>query len=101
LCAFGFPVFVYRNVGQLRNHLAAPAEELDKSSSCKFVTSAAPAVPAKYAAELVSRAAGKAMKKKTEEHRSEILVRALDIHPIHTLDWHSTLIHPRELPATS
>jgi hypothetical protein len=75
------------------NHLAAPAEGLDKSSSCKYVTSAALAVPAKYAAELFSRAAGKAMKKKTEEQRSVILVRALDIHPIHALDWHSTF-HP-------
>jgi hypothetical protein len=41
---------VYRNVGQLNNHLAAPLEGLKKSSGCKYVTSAAPDAQAKYAA---------------------------------------------------
>jgi hypothetical protein len=56
-------------------------EELGKSSGCKYVTSVSPGVQAKYAAELASRAAGKAMKKKTEEHRSAILVRTRDFTP--------------------
>jgi hypothetical protein len=69
---------VYRNVEQLNSHLAAPLEGLGKSSGFKYVTSAATGVQAKYAAELASRAAGKAMKKKTEEHRSTILVITRD-----------------------
>jgi hypothetical protein len=56
LCAFGCPAFVYRNVGQLNNHLAALLDGLGKSSGCKYVPSAAPGVQAKYAAELASRA---------------------------------------------
>ena len=64
LCAFGCPAFVHRNVEQLNNHLATSLEGFGKSSGCKYVTSAAPGVQAKYAAELASRAAGKAMKKK-------------------------------------
>jgi hypothetical protein len=59
LCAFGSKPFVYRNVEQLNNHLAAPLEGLGKSSGCKDVTSAALGVQAKYAAKLASRAAGK------------------------------------------
>jgi hypothetical protein len=78
MCAFGCPAFVYRNVEQLNNHLAAPLEGLGKSSCCKYLTSAAPGMQAKYAEELASRAAGKAVKKKTEEHRSAILVRTRD-----------------------
>ena len=57
---------------QFNNYLAAPLEGLGKSSGCKYVTSAAPGVQATYAAKLASRAAGKAMKKKTKEHRSAI-----------------------------
>jgi hypothetical protein len=99
-CAFGWPAFVYRNVEQLNNHLAAPLEGLGKGSGCKYVTSAAPDVQAKYAAALASRAAGKAMKKKTEEHRSAILVRTRDLLPNHDLDLLPTVIHPREHPAS-
>jgi hypothetical protein len=51
---------MYRNVGRLINHLAALLGGLGESSCCKYVTSAAPDVQAKYAAELASRAAGKA-----------------------------------------
>jgi hypothetical protein len=70
---------VYRNVEtKTNNHLAAPLELLGNSSGCKYVTNAAPDVQAKYAAELALRAAGKAMKKKTEEHRSAILSRTHD-----------------------
>ena len=58
--------------------MAAPLEELGKSSGCRYATSAAPDVQAKYSAELASRAAGKAMKKKAKEHRSTILVRTRD-----------------------
>jgi hypothetical protein len=74
MCAFGCPAFVYRNAEQLNNHLATPLEGLGKISGCKDVTSAAPGVQAKYAAELASQAAGKVMKKKKEEHRSAMLV---------------------------
>ena len=69
LCAFGCPVFVNRYEEELNNHLAAPSEGLGKSSGYKYVTSAAPDVQAKNTADLVSRAAEKATKKKTEEHR--------------------------------
>ena len=86
LSAAGCPAFVYRNVEQLNNHLAAPLEGLDKSSGCEYVTSAAPGMQAKYAAELASRAAGKSMKKKTEEHRSAILVRTRDLLPTQALN---------------
>jgi len=48
---------VYQNVEKLNNHLAAPLGGLGKKSDCKYVTSAAPDVHAKYAAELASRAA--------------------------------------------
>jgi len=48
--------------------------------------SAAPGVQAKYAAEHASRAAGKAMKKKIEEHRSAISVRTRDLLPTHALN---------------
>jgi hypothetical protein len=44
------------------NHVAAPSQGLGKSSDCMYVTSAAPDVQAKYAAELASPAAGIAMK---------------------------------------
>jgi hypothetical protein len=66
LCAFGCPAFVNRNVEQLNYHLAAPLKGPGKSSGCKHVASAAPDVQAKHAAELASRAAGKAIQKKTE-----------------------------------
>jgi hypothetical protein len=72
LCAFGCPAFVYRNVERLNNHLAAPLKGLGKSSGFKHATSAALDVQAKYAEELASRAAGKATKKKTEEHHSAV-----------------------------
>jgi hypothetical protein len=71
-----------------------------KSSGCKYVTSAAPRVQAKYAAELASRAAGKAILKKTEEHRSAILVRTRDLLPTHALSLLPTVIHSREHPAS-
>jgi hypothetical protein len=100
LCAFGCPAFVYRNVEQLNNHLAAPLERLGKSSGYKYVTSAALDVQAKNTAELSSRAAGKAMKKKTEEHRSVILAKTRDLFPTHALDLLPTAIHPREYPAS-
>jgi hypothetical protein len=91
---------VYRNLEQLNHHLAAPLERLGKSGGCKYVTSAAPGVQAKCAAELASRAAGNAMKKKTEEHCSAILVRTRDLLPTHALDLLPTAIHPRENPAS-
>jgi hypothetical protein len=47
---------VFRNVDQLFNHLASPSEGLGKSSGCAHVKRAAPAVQAKYAAEIASRA---------------------------------------------
>jgi hypothetical protein len=47
---------VFRNVDQLFNHLASPSEGLGKSSGCAHEKSAAPAVQAKYAAEISSRA---------------------------------------------
>jgi hypothetical protein len=100
LCAFGCKPFVYRNVEQLNNHLAAPLEGLGKSSGCKYVKSAVPDVQAKYAVELASRVAGKAMKKKTEEHRNAILVRTRDFLPTHALDLLPTVIHPREHPSS-
>ena len=75
-CEFGCAPFVLRNVDQLMNHLASPSEGLGKSSGCAHVKSAAPAVQIKYAAEIASRAAAKAAKKKTEQHHSAILVRA-------------------------
>jgi hypothetical protein len=99
-CAFGCPVFLYRKLDQLINHLAAPSEGLGKSSCCKYAKSAAPGVQAKYAAELASRAAGKAMKKKTEGHRSSISVRTRDLLPTLALYLLPTAIHPRELPAS-
>jgi acyl-CoA reductase-like NAD-dependent aldehyde dehydrogenase len=70
-------------------------EGLGKGSGCKYVKSAAPDVHAKLAAVLASRAAGKAMKKKTEEHRNAILVRTRDLLPTH-VDFLPTVIHPRE-----
>jgi hypothetical protein len=100
LLAFGCPEFVYRNDEQLNNHLAVLLEVLGKSSGCKYVTSAAPGVQAKYAAELASRAAGNAMKRKIEEHRSAISVRTRDLLPTHALNLLPTLIHSREQPAS-
>jgi hypothetical protein len=85
LCAFGCPAFVYRNVDQFNNHLASHLEGLGKSSGCKYVTSTAPDVQAKCTADHASRAAGKAMKKNMEEHRSAILVRTHDLPPPTTL----------------
>jgi hypothetical protein len=67
-CEFGCAPFVFRNVDQLFSHLASPSEGLGKSSGCAHVKSAAPAVQIKYAAEIVSRAAAKTAKKKTEQH---------------------------------
>jgi hypothetical protein len=99
LCPFGCPAFVYRNVEQLNSHLAAPLEGLGKSSACKYVTSAG--VQANYAAELTSRAAGKAMKKKkTEEHRSAALVSTRYLLPTHAFNLLTTVIHSRENPAS-
>jgi hypothetical protein len=46
-------------VEQFNNYLAAPLEGLGKSSGCKYVTSAAPSVQAKYAEKLASLAAGR------------------------------------------
>ena len=54
-------------------------EGLGKGSGCKYVKRAAPDVHAKLAAELASRAAGKSVKKKTEEHRNAILLRTRDL----------------------
>jgi hypothetical protein len=65
------------------------------------VTSAALGVQAKYAAELASRAAGEATMKKTEEHRSAILVRTRDLPPTHDLNFlfsQPRFIHASILP---
>ena len=67
--------------------MAAPLEELGKSSGCRYATSAAPDVQANYAEELASRAAGKATKKKTEEHHNAILVRTRDLIPLTPDGW--------------
>jgi hypothetical protein len=91
---------VYRNLEQLNHHLAAPLERLGKSGGCKYVTSAAPGVQAKCAAELASRAAGNAMKKKTEEHRSLILVETRDLIPTRALNLLPSMIHSRDNPAS-
>jgi hypothetical protein len=100
LCAFGYPAFVYRHAEKLNNYLTAPLERLGKGRGNKYVTSTAPDVQAKYAAELASRAAEKATKKKTEEHRSAILVRARDLLPAHAPDLLPTSFHPREHPSS-
>jgi hypothetical protein len=52
-----------------------------------YVTSAAPDVQEKYAAQLASPAAGIAMKKKMEERCSAISVKTRDLLPNHALDW--------------
>jgi hypothetical protein len=75
-------------------------EGLGKSGSYKYVTSAATGVQAKYAAGLASRVAKKATKKKTEEHRSTILVRTRDLLLTHALDFLPTVILSREHPAS-
>jgi hypothetical protein len=58
------------------------------------VTSAALDVQAMYAAELALRADGQAVKKKTEEHPSAILVRTRDLLPTNALYLISTAIRP-------
>jgi hypothetical protein len=72
-------------------------EGLGKKSSCKYVASATPDVQVKYTAELATRAAGKALKKKTGELRSAIRTR--DFLPTHALHLFPSVIHPREHPA--
>jgi hypothetical protein len=98
-CVFGCPAFVYRKAEKLNNHLATPLERLGKNSGLKYVTSAAPDMQVKYAAKLASRAAWIAIRNKTEEHRSEILVRTRDLLPFHALDLLPTMILSREHPA--
>jgi hypothetical protein len=75
-------------------------EEFGKRSVCKYSTSVSSDVQAKYAAELASRAAGKAMKKMTEGHCSATLVRTRDLLSTHALDLLPTVIHPREHPVS-